>query len=325
MPSTDTNQHYVSQFLLRGFHAGSGAQIWAFDKLTGRSFTTAVKDVASEHGFYNIGDSAEIDEVIRKFEDATAPIVEEIRTRKTLRGLNEHKRIWLSGFTALQLVRTKAFSERSQDMMRQITHVVTQVSGGKLSKKIRKQLGLDAPGSEHEKTLATILGLVRSAVDKLLDKTLVLYRSDGSSPFWIGDSPVAMHNTINPGDGLRSTLGLGVPGIEIYLPISSELVLAHMCPSIAVAYTAVDEEARRLGFIQAYARPYLQALENGSAILLSKAHVQFQNSLQVGYAERFVYSPIDNFEDARKILAENPKLRTGPRYDRSKQDTATQP
>jgi hypothetical protein len=316
MHDTDTNQHYVSQFLLRNFHTGNEAQIWTFDKLTGRSFTTAIDRVASERGFYNIAGSAEIDDVIRKFEDATAPIVEEIRARKNLRSLNEHKRIWLSGFTALQYVRTRAFSERSQDMMRQITHVVTQMSGGKLSKKLRKQLGVGAPGSEHEKTLSTILGLVRPAVDELLKKTLVLYRSDGSLPFWIGDSPVSLQNTINPGDGIRSNVGLGVPGIEVYLPISSQLVLAHMCPSITEAYSGVEEDARRLGFTHAYAGPYLQALENSSAILLSKEHVQFQNSLQLGYAERFVYSSADSFEDARKILEETPKLRTGPRTGR---------
>jgi hypothetical protein len=316
MQPTDTNQHYVSQFLLRGFHANSPAQIWAFDKLTGRSFTTGIKDVASERGFYNIADSAEIDAVIQKLETATAPIIEEIRSRKNLRGLDEDKRIWLSGFTALQLVRTKAFSERSQDMMRQLKHVVTQVSVGKLSKKLRKQLGLDAPGTEHEKTVSTMLGLVRDAVDELLKKTLVLYRSDGSMTFWIGDSPVALNNTINPGDRLRSTLGLGVPGIEIYLPISRDLVLAHMCPSIALGMTAMDEEARRFGVIHAHARPYVQALQSGSAIVLTKEHVQFQNSLQVGYAERFVYSSADNFEEARNILDSSPRLRTGPRYGR---------
>src|ERR1700679_2909867 len=321
MQRANTNQHYVSQFLLRGFHADSPAQIWVFDKLTGKSFPAAIKDVASEHGFYNVAGSAKIDEVIGKVEDATAPIVEEIRTRKTLRGLNDHKRIWLAGFTALQYVRTKAFSERSQDMMRQLRHVVTQMSGGKPSKKIRKQLDMDSAGSEHEKTLATILNLVRPAVEALLEKTLVLYRSDGSSPFWIGDSPVAMHNTINPGDRLRSTLGLGVPGIEIYLPISSELVLAHMCPSIAVAYTALDEEARRMGFIHAHARPYLQGLEGGSHFVLRKRHFHFQKAFKVAYAERFVYSPIDNFEDARRILGESPKLKTGPRYGRPKLPT----
>jgi Protein of unknown function (DUF4238) len=314
----DTNQHYVSQFLLRGFHAGSKARIWAFDKLTGNGFKTGIKGVASEHGFYNIGDSAELDVIIEKFECATAPIVEEIRTRKTLAGLNERKRIWLSGFTALQHVRTKAYSERSQDMMRQITHVIRQTNDGKLSRKLQKQLGLNVPGSEHEKTLSTIRGLVKLAKEKLLEKTLVLYRGDGSMPFWIGDSPVAMNNTINPGDGLRSALGLSVPGIEVYLPISSDLVLAHMCPSITGAFRGLNEEASRMGFIHLYARPYVQALEHRSSIQMGKEDIRFQNSLQLGYAERFVYSSENNFDDAREIIAGNPRLKTGPRYGRSK-------
>ena len=62
---------------------------------------------------------------------------------------DEHKRTWVSGFTALQLVRTKGYSERSQDMMRQITHVVKQVSDGKLSKeelaKLRTQFSEKYP------------------------------------------------------------------------------------------------------------------------------------------------------------------------------------
>ena len=218
----DTNQHYVPQFLLRGFHTGNEAQIWAFDKTSSKSFTTAIDKVASEHGFYNVDGSAQLDDVIRKFEEATAPIIKDVRERKSLAGIDEFKRIWLSGFTALQYVRTRAFSERSQDMMRQITHVATQMSGGELSEQVRKQLGLDEPGTEHEKALSTILGLVRPAVDELQKKHLILYRSDGSLLFCIGDSPVALHNTLNPGDGIRGTLGLAVPGIEVYLPISKD-------------------------------------------------------------------------------------------------------
>jgi len=314
--TADTNQHYVPQFLLRGFHTRNEAQIWAFDKTTSKSFTTAIDKVASEHGFYNVDGSAQLDDVNRKFEEATAPIIKEIRERKSLAGIDEYKRIWLSGFTALQHLRTKAFSERSQDMMRQITHVVTQRSGGELSEQVRKQLGMDEPGTEHEKALSTIPGLVRPAVDELQKKHLILHRSDGSSLFCIGDSPVALHNTLNPGDGIRGTLGLAVPGIEVYLPISKDLVLAHMCPTIAAAYSGLEADARRMGFIQAHAGPYLRAIERGTSVLIEKEHIRFQNSLQLGFAERFVYSSIDNFDDARDILAENPRRRVGPRYGR---------
>jgi hypothetical protein len=51
----------------------------------------------------------------------------------------------------------------------------------------------------------------------------------------------------------RGALGLAVPGIEVYLPISKDLILAHMCPSIAVAYSGLKEDARRMGFTHAYA------------------------------------------------------------------------
>lgn len=311
-----TNQHYVPQFLLRGFHTGNESQIWAFDKTTSKSFTTAIDNVASEYGFYNILGSAELDETIRKIEDATAPIIKEIRERRSLAAIDEDKRVWLSGFTALQMVRTKGFSERSQDMMRQITNVVTQRSAGKLSEKVRKQLGLDEQGTEHEKSLATILGLTRDLIGELQKKHMVLYRGDGSSSFWIGDSPVALQNSVNPGDGIRGTLGLGVPGIEVYLPISKDLVLAHMCPTIAVVYSGMEDEARRMGFTHAHAGPYLRAVEHGIAIPMEKEHTRFQNSLQLGFAERFVYSSVDSFEDARDILAGNPRRRMGPRYAR---------
>ena len=321
--TADTNQHYVPQFLLRGFHTGNEAQIWAFDKTTSKSFTTAIDKVASEHGFYKIDGSALLDDVIRKIEEATAPIIKEIRDRKSLAGINEYKRIWLSGFTALQYVRTKAFTERSQDMMRQITQVVTKGNGGELPEKVRRQLGLDEPGTEHEKTLSTILGLVRPAVDELQKKHMVLYRSDGSSSFWIGDSPVAMQNSVNPGDGIRGTLGLAVPGIEVYLPISKDLILAHICPTVAGVYSGLEDDARRMGFIHAHAGPYLRAVEHGVAVVMEREHIRFQNSLQLGFAERFVYSSVDNFDDAHDILTKNPRRRIGPRYGRPNVPKAT--
>jgi hypothetical protein len=77
------------------------------------------------------------------------------------------------------------------------------------------------------------VAVVSRRVEKQHEESLVLFRSDGSSLFWTADSPVALQNTVNPGDGIRGTLGLAVPGIEVYLPISKDLVLAHMCPSIA--------------------------------------------------------------------------------------------
>jgi len=306
----------VPQLLLRGFRANTQEQVYVFDKQTGKVFRSAIRNLACERGFYDISGTADLDGVMRQVEDSTAPIIQEIRDRKSVASLDDNKRIWLAGFTTMQWLRTKAFSERSQDMVRQVAECVSKMNGGELPGKIREQLGLTSPEPEHEKVLRTILGLAPPVLEKLLEKSLVLYRSDGSFPFWISDNPVALNNTINRGDGIRGTLGVGVPGIEVYLPISSELTLAYMCPSIAMTCHAMDEVAARMGFIHAFARPYLSALTNGWGMILSKDDIRLQNLLQVGHAERFVYSSQDNFSDAEKMLNDSPRMRTGPRYGR---------
>jgi hypothetical protein len=46
---------------------------------------------------------------------------------------------------------------------------------------------------------------------------------------YISDNPVVMHNprTFGP----YGNIGIAVPGIEIYFPLSPEVVLAYFCPS----------------------------------------------------------------------------------------------
>jgi hypothetical protein len=97
----DSNQHYVPQFLLRGFHAGSAAQIFVFDKLTRNAFTSPINRVASEPGFYKVGDSAALDEAMGRAEDSTAPIIERIKQRQSLASLDSTERVCLAGFTSL--------------------------------------------------------------------------------------------------------------------------------------------------------------------------------------------------------------------------------
>jgi hypothetical protein len=64
----------------------------------------------------------------------------------------------------------------------------------------------------------------------LLEKTWSLQVVQASANLFSSDSPVTLHNerTFGP----RGNIGLAVPGIEINLPISSELNLWMTCPSI---------------------------------------------------------------------------------------------
>lgn len=81
-------------------------------------------------------------------------------------------------------------------------------------------------------------------------------------------------------------------------------------------YDAINEEVTRMGFIHAYARPYLTVLATGLGMMITRENIQFHNSLQVGFAERFVYSSTDDFDDAKKMLENSPRMRKGPKNGR---------
>jgi hypothetical protein len=74
-------------------------------------------------------------------------------------------------------------------MCRQLTKVVASMNNGKIPKKMRKQLGLSSPQHEHENVLRTIPGLVGTSDGRVIEKSLLLFRTDGSSRFWISDNP----------------------------------------------------------------------------------------------------------------------------------------
>ena len=47
---------------------------------------------------------------------------------------------------------------------------------------------------------------------------------------------MTLTNNMNPEDRLSGLLGFGVPGIEIYLPISSQFLIGCLCPSIRAMF-----------------------------------------------------------------------------------------
>ena len=60
-------------------------------------------------------------------------------------------------------------------------------------------------------------------------------------------------------------------------------------------------------------RDMMAAIETGCPVTFSQEHVVNFNSLQIRYAERYVFSPNDDFGLARQMIAAHPELRIGPR------------
>jgi hypothetical protein len=298
--------------LQRGFTTEDGGeQVWVFDKRTGKSFTSSIRAMAAERGYYDLGGSAALDAVMNKADGLASSIINKIRDRRSIAGLNDDDRGMLARFVTLQMLRTRGFQEQK----RHAAHSF-------IAKLAEKTDGAMMPGWETELTeeqlrkeyLATIPKFAQEFVGHIDTKDLLLFKTERDLPFCISDNPVALHNSMNPGDGIRGTRGLAVKGIEIYLPISSELTLAFICPSVGQWYESCrDELWSRGGFISEHIHEFLQARDTGRALNLKPESVRFQNSLQARNAERFVISPVNNFSDAADMVANYPDARSGPR------------
>src|SRR5437763_13911883 len=102
-PTERTDQHYVPQFLLRGFASGvKRKQVYVFDNSNDNEFRSSVRNLACERDFYD----HEIDQWLTRLEDTCAPIVQSIRKERIVTHLHEDEIQWLAGFIAVQQVRT---------------------------------------------------------------------------------------------------------------------------------------------------------------------------------------------------------------------------
>jgi hypothetical protein len=150
----------------------------------------------------------------------------------------------------------------------------------------------------------------------IAEKTWILLSNQTPRPFYTSDNPVAFQNHQVNGPG---SIGLGVPGIEINLPLSKRLVLAMLCTSYeedirkAIGRTDI---LRRTGVLPPEYEPgarrlkdFVERVERGDVIEQSPENVTNVNSLQVRYSDRYVYSSTDSFELVREMLRSDPRLR----------------
>src|SRR3954471_23118639 len=89
-----THQHYVPQFLLRGFATPKRKQVYVFDKSNDNEFRSPVRNLACQRDFYN----PDVDRWLTQLEDASAPIIQSIRTKRILTHLEKDEFQWLAAF-----------------------------------------------------------------------------------------------------------------------------------------------------------------------------------------------------------------------------------
>lgn len=311
--STSGIQHYVPQFLLRNFCERKKARFFAFDKAKGRSFPTKVRNVAGEHEFYDLdigGVRISVDPVLGIIESSAAPVVSKIIQAESLAGVTADERLLLAQLTATQLVRCRHTRERFSELSKAI---VAELRSRGLDLPDGSGLSLSSRDAKFL-TIQSVLGSDEIA-SHIYTKDWLLLRSQADSRFLISDNPVSRQN-------LRTASAIGIASryVEIYLPISSRLCLLFNCPKLAENCRAAirqyeglcAERTRPPHFDLSPLRNILGAIESGAPMDCDPANVTNLNSLQVKFAERFVFSGVDEFSLVRE-MTESGSLRHGPR------------
>jgi hypothetical protein len=314
-------QHYVPQFLLKQFKSGKKPQVWVFDKTTGKTFRTHVKNVASEKGFYNFrfrGNELTIEPSLADIETHAAKIIKDIVGKNSISDILEDEKLFLSHFFALQFVRTKQHRQLFRDLAETLGNSFRQRGGD--TSQIKDYIEVD------DKTLKMhgIRSVLKSEeyAPYFLNKSWVLFKTTKSHPLFISDNPVTLQNMVDHGP--YGNIGLAVRGIEIYFPLSKTLTLGMFCQSHEENFRKTYEKYKlimqinpKLGSSMIRDSAFIYQIMNGfekkETVSYNIENVNNHNSLQVFYASRFVFSSKYDFSLALKMIHDNPELKAGPK------------
>lgn len=326
------SQHYVPQFILRQFlYKEKHEQVAVFDKKTGKTFTPPIHDIMTERRY---NEFVYMD-VLFSFEEASTRIENHILP--TYRSVVNTRRITgdgealanLSMLLAFQFSRTRNKRSLFVDIEKGMSDLLKRQ--GRSIKEIAGYEEL-TENSLKKRSLMFLQKEFPRFSEMMLAKDIFLMEAPRGRSFYIGDDPVVLHN--DNSYGARSNIGLMVPGIQIAMPISRDLLLCAWCPSAIRSLLAATDETmpefkRRLfkvflrgGLtseevergINNYgrkARELITAIDDGIPIVLTDENIDFYNSEQVANASRWIICPDNDFRLARDYIAKYPKHRRG--------------
>jgi hypothetical protein len=322
--------HYVPRFILENF-ADKG-QLSIFDKHTLKQFKLPPYRAMGERDFTNVQIGDEILSFENKFtylEDQAAPIITRIIQQRSLASLNPMDQAILHMFVVIQLLRSK---RRRLDQA-----VVSAEIKKRWPEADLNPLKENMTDEEFEKlfTLNMTFSKLDELTSALVSKHSYLMIKSCPGELFISDNPMVMHNSKQYGP--YGNIGLAVPHIEIYYPLSHEIVLAYMCPltmkETEEKHANADSEVNSLfsrkfmsptglssadkAEIEGYrteiqrAKTHYAMIKNERMVPLNAENLLFLNSLQILNSFRYLACHTSDFQFAVKALSERPHWEKG--------------
>lgn len=301
----NNNDHYVPQFLLRRFCDLDG-YLHVLDKWDNRSFKSATRNVASERGFYDLkfdNGIISFEPLLCAFENAALEALNAIVERKTLSVLAEADHVNIAYFLGIQTLRTRAQRENLKQMDLAMREALA------LKGVLNEALPDNFYRTEEEVKSDSIMQLRLAEIfaPHFLMKCWCLNTPHNGTKFVVSDHPVVCRNYYDPTSFMGNN-GIASEGIQIYLPLSPDLILCLLCPTLVEPFRLKQK-------VLDTPIPILNAIDTGNPFVIPSESVTYCNSLQVAYSERFVFSCNGDFDLANKMLSKNPELRKPTRVN----------
>jgi hypothetical protein len=334
--SRPKTEHYIPQFILRQFLVDqSKQQISVYDKHADKGFVTSIKNVMAENRFHDfVFDKnwiVSFEPIASKIEDWCLPTYRRVLETRCL-DRSPQEKADLAFLVAFQMLRTKAARVSFEEIGAKMTEKI-EAMGHRIE---------DIPGWEPQTedtlkraTLMAICDALPSYAELIALKEFRLAEAAPGRSFYLGDNPVCMHNARTFGP--YGNLGLAVAGIEIYLPLSSNLMLCAFCPSIVTEIRKNYDDKKHeitslmLGHVVAgeisaatmktemeswreslkLATEFIEAAISGMPMSSDMENMDFYNSLQTANSYRYVVCQQSDFDLARRHNREFPHLRKG--------------
>lgn len=197
----------------------------------------------------------------------------------------------LSVFFSLQYTRTRWFREQWRSIPELLAVKLRQTLGSEAElKAVEEYIRIPDENQTTMELARFMTNAPQQFAPHFADKVWVLLKTECTSPFLIGDNPLALQNQLD--HGLRGNLGLAVRGIEIYFPLTPTRALALWCPSHEELFRKAAHDLHTRSRIAPYkVATYFQdpmvieqtivAIESGRPLPFRPDNVTNFNSLQI--------------------------------------------
>lgn len=292
--SETKSQHYVPRFLLKHFCA-DGKTIAVTDITNNKSYKTNITNVAQENRFYDLktmnGDIS-LEKQFAGLEDKTAPIIDTIVKTESIGWLQDNDKRVVEDFILCQFYRTRKYVNHVKNILQTNNLHLFDLHGP--DGNIKKSFYCDDVNIDDNfarvMSYNSLYDIEHDNVirDAIASMEWVLFKATGKQIFITSDNPTVLNNHLAFMEDNGKTSGFDLPHSQIFLPISSKLIL------VLTAKVMAEEAKIRLIKMMMAGLPVVisdafRCSVTGEAGSCPDALVKVFNESQRHNAERFIY------------------------------------